>query len=130
MRRVGETEGNLWHTWTERKTGEDRGALVGQQNKDLGVRLEGKKLKQRGSFVYLGGAVCGDGGMEMDIRRGIQAGASAWRKVEGVMGDGHISRKQKGNVLSSCITSACLYGQENMVMTEKQQKCKFVTITG
>ena len=31
----------------------------------------------------------------MDIRRKIQAGASAWRKVEGVMGDRHI----KGKVL-------------------------------
>ena len=40
----------------------------------------------------------------MEIRR-IQAGA---RKVEGVMGDRHISRKLKGKVFSSCITPAYL----------------------
>ena len=38
--------------------------------------------------------------MEMEIRRRIQAGANACRKVEGVMGDRHISRKLKGKVLS------------------------------
>ena len=56
---------------------------VGQQNKDLDIRLDGKKLNQRDSFVYLGGAVCRDGGTETEIRRRIQAGASAWRKVDG-----------------------------------------------
>ena len=39
------------------------------------------------SFVSLGGAVCGDGGTETEIRRRIQAVASARSKVEGVMGD-------------------------------------------
>ena len=39
---------------------------VEQQNKGLEVRLEGKKPKQRGSFVYLGG---GGDGMERDIHR-------------------------------------------------------------
>ena len=33
---------------------------VGQQKKDLDIGLEGKKLNQRDSFVYLGRAVCGD----------------------------------------------------------------------
>ena len=37
------------------------------------------KLNQRDSFVYLGGAVCGDGGTEMEIHRRLQAGASAWK---------------------------------------------------
>ena len=32
----------------------------------------------------------------------------AWRKVEGVMGDIHISRKLKGKVLNSCLTPAYL----------------------
>ena len=38
---------------------------------------------QRDNVVYLGGAVCGDGGTETEIRRRIQAGTSAWRKVVG-----------------------------------------------
>ena len=51
---------------------------VGQQNKNLDIR---KKLKQRDNYAYLGGAVCGDGGKETDIRR-MQAMANLWRKVE------------------------------------------------
>ena len=36
--------------------------------------------------------------MEMEIRRGVQPAASAWRKVEGVMGDRHVSKaKRKGS---------------------------------
>ena len=42
---------------------------VGQQNRDLYIRLEGKKPNQRDSFVYLGGAVCGDGGAETELRK-------------------------------------------------------------
>ena len=59
---------------------------VEQQKRDLDIRMNGKKLTQRDSFVYLAGAVCRDSGTEMEIRRRIQARASAWKKVEGVMG--------------------------------------------
>ena len=75
--------------------------------KDLDIRLDGKKLNQRDSFVYLGEMVCRDGSTEMETRRRVQAGASVWRKVEEVMGDRHIYRKLKGKVLSSCITPTC-----------------------
>ena len=64
------------------------------------MRLEGKKLNQRESFVYLGGAVCGDGGKETEIRRSIQAGANKWRNVEGMMGDRHTSRNLKERCLA------------------------------
>ena len=40
----------------------------------------------------------------------LQAEANAWRKVEGVMGDKRISQKLKGDMLSSCIIPAYLYG--------------------
>ena len=86
---------------------------VGQQKKDLDIRLDGKKLNQRDSFVYLCGAVCGDCSTETEIRRRVQAGARAWRKVEGVMGDRHISQKLKGKVLNSCITPAYI-GEGNL----------------
>ena len=65
---VGRLEGNLWQTWTESKM---EVLWVGQQKKDLDIRLDGKKLNQRDSFVYMGGALCGDGGMEKEIRRRI-----------------------------------------------------------
>ena len=48
-------------------------------------------------------------------------GANAWRKVEGVMGDRRITRKRKGNVLSSCVTPAYMNALETMALTEKQQ---------
>ena len=50
--------------------------------KDLDIRLDGKKLNQQDSFVYLGGAVCGDGSTEMEICRKVQAEVSVWRKVQ------------------------------------------------
>ena len=34
---------------------------IGHQKEELVIELEGKKLTQRDSFVYLGVAVCGDG---------------------------------------------------------------------
>ena len=63
----------------------------GSRKKILTYDWMGKKLNPRDSFVYLGGAVCGDGGTETEHNRRIQAVSSAWRKVEGVMGDRHIS---------------------------------------
>ena len=41
--------------------------------------------------------------MDVEVRSRIQAGANAWRQVEGVglMVDGEISRKLKGKVLDS-----------------------------
>ena len=56
---------------------------IGHQREEL----EGKKLTQEESFVYLGGAVCRDGKTEREVRRRVQAGANAWRAVEGVMAD-------------------------------------------
>ena len=60
-------------------------------------------------FVYLGGMVTGDGHSAAEVRRQTQAGANAWRKVEGVMLDRTISKKLKGKVLRTCVTPACLY---------------------
>ena len=99
--------------------------------KDLDIKLDGKKLKQRDSFVYLGGTVCGDGDTETEIRRRIQAVASECRKLEGVMGDRRIYRNLKGKVLYSFITSAYPYSLEAMALTENNKSdCKFARIIG
>ena len=95
---------------------------VGQHKYFCYVRLIGKKLNERDSLLYLGGAVCVDGGTETDIHRRIQTGANASRKVKWVMGYRYISRKLIGNFLDSCITPAYPYGLETMVLTEKQQE--------
>ena len=39
---------------------------IGHQKEELDIELEGKKLTQRDSFVYLGVAVCGDGKTERE----------------------------------------------------------------
>ena len=41
---------------------------IGHQREELDIELEGKKLTQEDRFVYLGGAVCGDGKMEREVR--------------------------------------------------------------
>ena len=40
--------------------------LTGHQREELDIELEGKKLTQWDSFVYLGGAVSGDGKTERE----------------------------------------------------------------
>ncbi len=42
---------------------------IGHQTVELDIELEGKKLTQGDSFVYLGGAVCGDGKTKRGVRR-------------------------------------------------------------
>ena len=39
---------------------------IGHQREELDIAMEGKKLTQRDSFVYLGGPVCGDGKTERE----------------------------------------------------------------
>ena len=95
---------------------------IGLQREELDIELEGKKLTQGDSFVYLGRAVCGDGKTEREVRRRVQAGAIAWRAVEGVMADRRISKRLKGKVMSTCVTLACLYGTETLPLNELQQQ--------
>ena len=49
---------------------------MGRRRKDLKICMDGKKLKQRDSFVYLDGVICGDGNSDTEIRRRI----TAWGK--------------------------------------------------
>ena len=88
---------------------------IGHQREEQDIELDGKKLTQGASFVYLGGAVCCDGKTGRQVR-------NAWRAVEGVMADRRISKRLKGNVWSTCVTPACLYGTEILALTELQQQ--------
>ena len=44
---------------------------IGHQREELAIELEEKKLTQADSLVYLGGAVCGDGKTETEVRRSV-----------------------------------------------------------
>ena len=76
------------------------------QRDELDIELEGKKLTQGDSFVFLGGAVCGDGKTERWEGRRVHTGANAWSAVEGVMADRRISKRLNGKVGSTCVTPA------------------------
>ena len=60
--------------------------------------------------------------LQLQVRRRVQAGANAWRSVEGVMAERRISNRLKGKVMSTCVTPACLYGTETLALTELQQQ--------
>ena len=94
---------------------------VGKHREELNTRLEGKYIKQVKHFVYLGGNISENGRVEVEVRRRIQAGANAWRNVEGVMMDRKISRKLKGKVLDSCVMPASTYGLETLALSELHQ---------
>ena len=94
---------------------------IGHQREELNIRLDGKEIKQVDGFVHLGGKVTEDEHSAAEVRRRTQAGANAWRKVEGVMLDRKISKKLKGKVLRPCVTPACLYGLERVALAEQQQ---------
>ena len=86
----------------------DRLKINLEKTEELDIEMEGKKLTQEDSFVYLW-----EGGRqktERELRRRAQARANAWRAVEGVMADRRISKGVKGKVMSTCVTLACLYG--------------------
>ena len=59
-------------------------------------RMEGNDIKQVNNVVYLGGNICENGRVEVEVRRRIQAGANAWRNVEGLMVDRKITKKTEG----------------------------------
>ena len=59
--------------------------------------------------------------MDVEVRRRIQAGANAWRNVEGVMVDRKISRKLKGKVLDPRVVPASTYGLETLALFELHQ---------
>ena len=94
---------------------------VGKQREELNIRLEEKYIKQVKNFVYLGGNISENGRVDVEVRRRIQAGANAWRNVEGVMVDRKISRKLKGKVLDSCVVPASTYGLETLALSELHQ---------
>ena len=94
---------------------------VGKQREELNIRLEEKDIKQVKNFVYLGGNISENGRVDVEVRRRIQAGANAWRNVEGVVVDRKISRKLKGKVLDSCVVPASTYGLEKLALSELHQ---------
>ena len=91
---------------------------IGEQ----GVVVDGKTSKQVNIVVYLGGTVCEDGGSSKEIQRRVEAGASAWRRVEGVMWDRKLKKQLKGKVLEACVVPACIYGLGTLPLIERHKE--------
>ena len=69
---------------------------VGEQREELNIRLEGKAIRQVKNCVYLGGNISENGRVDVEVRRRIQAGANAWRNVEGGNGGQKYFQKTEG----------------------------------
>ena len=75
-------------------------------------------------MATLGGNISENGRVKVEVRRRIQAGENVWRNVDGVMMDRKISRKQKGDVLDSCVvlaTAVVHNGLETLALSEPHQ---------
>ena len=57
-----------------------------------------------------------------EIQRRLQAGAAAWKRVEGIMWDRKLKKQLKGAVLETCVVPACIYGLGTLALTERQEK--------
>ena len=79
---------------------------IGHQREELDIELEGKKLTQRDSFVYLGGQ-CAETGRRSEryVEEWWPERTHGEHAVEGVMADRRISKRPKGKVMSMCHTS-------------------------
>ena len=72
-----------------------------------------------------------DGRSETEVRRRVQAGANAWRQVEGVMSDRHISKKLKGKVLGACVPRQCCTALRHYLCPRNTNiDCRCVKTTG
>ena len=99
---------------------------IGHQKEELDIELEGKKLTQVNSFVYIGGAVCGAEKTERERERGASKSTGRSERVKsswgGGDGDRRISKRLKVKVVNTCVIPVCLYGTETLTMTELQQQ--------
>ena len=116
-------EGFVYKTRAETQPREDGSAAHRPPKGRAGHRAGGEETDTTGQFcVPRRGSVRRREDGEREVRRRVQAGANAWRSVEGVMADRRISNRLKGKVMSTCVTPACLYGTETLALTELQQQ--------
>ena len=96
---------HIWKSWTSSWRG--RNGLRGP----CSCTLEGQSVEMEWR-------------REREVHRRVEAGANAWKAVEGVMADRRISKILKGKVMN-------LYGMKTLALTEKQQNgCRCAKTTG
>ena len=86
----------IHHTWPKDEPRQDGSDVGWETERGVNIRLKGKDIKQVKNCVYLGGNISENGRVDVEVRRRIQAGANAWRNVEGGNGGQKDFQKTEG----------------------------------
>jgi len=84
------------------------------------VTLEGLPLPKVDSFKYLGCLLQNDGKSDREVKRKVQAGWNAWRKITGVLCERRIAPRVKGKIYKVVVRPAMTFGLETLALTKKQ----------
>ena len=76
------------------------------------IRIEGEKVEDVKSFVYLGSVLDKLGGTEADIKRRLALARIAFTSLQNIWRSGRFSQKTKLRILNSNVLSVLLYGAE------------------
>ena len=88
-------------------------------NDDNTVKMKDKKVPRVKEFKYLGSTVQESGGCG-EVKKRVQAGWNAWRRVSEVICDKRLPARVKGKAYSSVVRPAMVYGLEMVAVTKKQ----------
>ena len=84
--------------------------------------MEDTKVPRVKEFTYLGSTVQESGSCEREVKRRLQEGWNAWRRVSGVICDRRLPARIKGKMYSSVVRPAMVYGLDTLAHTMKQVK--------
>ena len=76
------------------------------------IRMQDYELKKVTSFKYLGTTMSGNGELEDEVEKRIQAGWRNWKRLSGVLCDKRLSASKKGKVFKAAVRPAMTYGSE------------------
>ena len=76
------------------------------------IRIEGEKVEDVESFVYIGSVLDKLGGTEADIKRRLALARIAFTSLQNIWRSGRFSQKTKLRILNSNVLSVLLYGAE------------------
>ena len=78
------------------------------------IRIEGEKVEDVESFVYIGSVLDKLGGTEADIKRRLVLARIAFTSLQNIWRSGRFSQKTKLRILNSNVLSVLLYGALNV----------------
>ena len=86
---------------------------INGENDEETMKMEDKKVLRVKEFKYLGLTVQENGSCERKVKRRVQAGWNGWRKVSRVICDSRLPARVKGNIYSSVVKPAMVYGLDS-----------------